>query len=113
MEPVLPPEYRKAAIEAVVRVLNEAFAADAAAVHALLCNRVPCNKALADHSTVQVMETPTAGKFPAVGTIGLLNGAMEVLTGERIASVWEPDSVPVGGEVPRNVFAGFRVYDPS
>ena len=77
----------------VLATLNEAYKSDAAAIHALICNRVPCNKRLADHPTVQVeLNAVASGKSYAVGMLGVLNGVVEKLTGERVAaSFGEPD----------------------
>lgn len=57
--------------------LNRAFEADPNAIHALLCNRVPCNQLLADDPCVQVDESPVlpAGNFQ-VGTLGLINAVL-------------------------------------
>jgi len=76
-----------------LRVLNEAYAADPAAIHALLCNRVPCNKKLADHKTIQVEMNKVASKNSfAVGMLGVINGIVEELTGESVAVEFsEPD----------------------
>ena len=41
-------------ITAALQTLNEACTADPGALHALICNRVPCNTALADHPPIQV-----------------------------------------------------------
>lgn len=88
-------------IHTAVRVLNEAFVADPSAIHALLCNRVPCNLALADHPTVQVQANPVIedGKTWTVGLIGMLNGVLEPLTGQRVAAQWEDGKL-----------LGFQVY---
>ena len=57
-------------------MLNRAFAADPDAVHAMVCNRVPCNNALADDPTVVVSAGLVAGSGPTVGMMGLLNGLL-------------------------------------
>jgi hypothetical protein len=55
----------------LVEFLNELTEIDRPAVAALIANRIPCNKTLADHPTVQV-----AGQHGGfhVGLLGLLNG---------------------------------------
>lgn len=63
--------------------------ADRKAVEALCGVRFPCNEALADHPTVQVCG---GGVSFEVGFVGLLNGAIEPATGERVAYV--PGSTP-------------------
>ncbi len=72
-------------MESALRALNEALAADPAAMTALLKHRVPCNAALRDHPTVQIgggVETPD------VGMLGVINGIIEPLSGKRIAAVY-------------------------
>ena len=78
----------------VLATLNEAYKSDAAAIHALICNRVPCNKKLANHPTVQVeLNTVASGKSYAVGMLGVLNGVVERMTGERVAASFrEPNA---------------------
>lgn len=69
--------------ETILRVLNEACAADRDAMLRLIETRVACNDALADHPTIQVANDPE-GK-PIVGVLGLINGLCEPLTGRRVA----------------------------
>lgn len=59
--------------EHVIAVLNEALAIDGSAIKALCELRVPCNKELADHPTIQVMANKEGTEFK-VGFIGILNG---------------------------------------
>lgn len=78
--------YRKAALECFLQVLNSAYEADPAAMHALVCNRVPCNQALADHPTVVAVTNKVAmGESYTVGMIGIINGICAAITGERVA----------------------------
>lgn len=96
-----------ALIDIAVRALNDAFAADPAAMHAMLCNRVPCNQALADHPSVVVTELPmlkTPSPQYAITTLGLINGVLSPLTGKRVMSVWD-DADPANP-----VLQGFEVY---
>ena len=53
-------------------LLNEALTLDPTAVATLVGMRVPCNKELADHSTVQVRQD--GENTFSVGLLGLLNG---------------------------------------
>lgn len=72
-----------------LHALNQAYTADHAALHALVCNRVPCNQALADHPTVLVdtnKVTPT--ETYAVGMLGIVNGVIEAMSGKRIAAMF-------------------------
>jgi len=55
-----------------INCLNEIFKHDPEAVALLVKNRIPCNKALAAHESVQVREN-CDGKF-SVGILGILNG---------------------------------------
>jgi hypothetical protein len=59
-------------IEDAVRILNEAIAADKTIGKSLFDYRVPCNQALADHTTIVVQELE--GEAYEVGVIGILNG---------------------------------------
>lgn len=90
-------------IETAVRVLNEALKADQLAITRLINHREACNDALADHPTVQVSSVlnPGAGWQTNVGALGILNGVLEAMTGERVMAVYD-DS---GSEV-----VEFRVY---
>ncbi len=76
-------------ITKVIESLNAALKADPAAIQALVDNGVPCNRALADHPTVQVRETGPDTFM--VGALGLINGVVEPLTGERVAVVISDD----------------------
>jgi hypothetical protein len=55
----------------IVEVMNSALEMDPAAVYALVESRVPCNRELADHPTIQV--SAEGGKY-GVGLLGVLNG---------------------------------------
>lgn len=69
-----------------VDVLNSAFNADPAAIHALICNRVPCNEKLAEHPTVLVhVNDLTEPESYAVGLIGIINGICTEITGSKVA----------------------------
>lgn len=97
-------------LETVLKVLNTAFQADPAAMHALCCLRIPCSEELADHPTIQVVTPPlhaTAKLQHAVGPIGLINGFVEPLTGKRIAMLFDDT------DAQRPFFAGFVVFDPA
>ena len=54
-----------------VAYLNELVRLDRPAMHALVESRVPCQEALADHPTVQVVSD---GEDAVVGFLGVLNG---------------------------------------
>lgn len=55
----------------IAALMNAALTADPDAINALLATRVPCNKALADHPTVQVGRESDGW---TLGPVGLLNG---------------------------------------
>jgi hypothetical protein len=60
-----------------VAAMNSAFAADPNAIHTLLCNRVPCNQALADDPFVQVDASPVLeDSHYQVGALGLVNAVL-------------------------------------
>jgi hypothetical protein len=50
--------------------LQKAFEADGNAIHSLICNRVPCNQALADDPFVQVDAVPVLS--PPAFQVGVL-----------------------------------------
>lgn len=58
-------------VDDALAVLNRAVASDPEAISALLEQRVPCNKALADDPTIQVASKDGAYH---VGILGILNG---------------------------------------
>lgn len=58
--------------DGVVGLLNEALALDSDAMNKLIHHREPCNKALAEHPTIQV--GAMNGSEISVGIVGLLNG---------------------------------------
>ncbi len=97
-----------AVIDSVLKTLNEAFAADPAAIHAILSNRVLCKMALADHPTIQVDQVAVLQepKPYAVGFLGLLNGVLEPVTGRRVASRWSDENGA-------HTLKGFCEYKPA
>ncbi len=91
-------------IEDILEVLNSAYKCDSNAIHALMFNRVPCNKDLANHPFVVVDDSKTLDdKVFMVGALGLINGIVEKLTGDRVAMVWDDSSGS-------NKFIGFIKY---
>ena len=62
-------------VEETLRFLNELLEVDRDAVAALIEQRVPCNKAMCEHATVQVDEKGH------VGLLGILNGLLGILNG--------------------------------
>ncbi len=97
-------------MKVTIDILNEAYVLDPAAVHALICNRVPCNVNLAEHGTVVVDENKVAtGDSFAVGALGLINGIISKLCPGRSVAVmfYEP------GENGRSKIAGFMEFKHS
>ena len=90
-----------------VATLNRAFAADPAAVHALLCNRVPCNLALADDPTIICGDEAVVPGF-TLGAIGLINGVLADLGLPLVASQWSDEADEQG----RRKLVGFQSYEP-
>ncbi len=89
----------------VLSVLNSAYEADPDAVHALICCRVPCNKALAGHSSVPVsVNQVTPLELPTIDVLSLLSAVSLVLTGYGLALSWSPDN----GDGTRKLL-GFRM----
>jgi hypothetical protein len=76
-------------IQLVINCLNDAFKQDPGAIHALMCNRVPCNAILAEHEHVVVEVPPVLDNDPvanyAVGTLGMINGVLTAAGLPRVA----------------------------
>lgn len=72
----------------IVDLLNELFELDPKAIEALVLNKVPCNKKLADHPTVTVTSRPGKRDYHMVGLVGILNGISN-LDGETIEGLYE------------------------
>lgn len=89
-----------------VCVLNRAWGADPAAIHALICHRVLCNQSLADDPTVVVDESDCGSGAFTLGTIGLLNGILEEMGLPKVAHRWADD---VNDGSPRKLL-GFQEY---
>jgi len=95
-------------INSAVKTLNEAYAADPAAVYALVTQKVPCNTALADHPTIVASECKTVPHpTSAVSPIGLLNGVLMAMCGEKIAHRWSPPDADN-----RRTLMNFERYKP-
>lgn len=90
----------------IISQLNEISETDPTAMEWLVDNRITCNKALADHPTVQVHARD--GIPPTVGMLGILNGIVGVIgEGERLAGFGLIAAVYDGD----NNFVGFRRTD--
>lgn len=70
-------------LETAVALLNEACRLDQSAMQQLAAHRIKCNEQLANHETIQVTSERE------LGFIGLINGIIERLTGERIAAIYD------------------------
>lgn len=75
-------------LDDAIDYLNELLDRDRPAIAAMVANRVPCNRGLADHPTVQVMQQH--GGYH-VGLLGVINGMFGVFNGTDgpIAAVFE------------------------
>lgn len=109
-----PGEMHTTVVHAAVDVLNRAFAADPNAIHALVCNRVPCNDDLAEDPTI-VAEYPrpindTQPTLFQVGALGLINGIIGEITGGLTVACQFSDKVDAMGA---SRLVGFQVYNPS
>lgn len=93
-------------IGSVIDCLNTAYEADRAAIHSLLCNRVPCNDELGRHQFVIVDFLP-GSECLTVGALGLLNGALAAAGMPRVAAKWENDSTKSAK------LLGFQEYTPD
>jgi hypothetical protein len=86
-----------------ISALNEAFKRDPAAMHALLCNRVPCNDQLVDDPHIIVEKNPVTDGY-TVGAMGLINGILTSLGLSVVAAKFSDDDDPK--------LLGFVTYDP-
>lgn len=73
------------AVVKAVNVLNLAYEQDPSAIWTLMNTYTKCNEIIADHPTVQVLEKEVEGKKEySLGFLGLLNGVIEEITGEKV-----------------------------
>lgn len=93
-------------IHTAVRILNEAFAADPQCLDNLFKRSWGCNQTLADHPTIQVRQDRQNDFL--VGMIGILNGVLEPMTGQRVAAKWSERDCDG-----HRFLLGFQVYEPA
>jgi hypothetical protein len=98
-EKIMPK--KSATPDDVIALLNEAFMLDPAAIRALVDHRVPCNKELANHPTIQCGTAESWRKrrpkdhgvaentVYVVGLLGLLNGILGGTKGGPIAANYD------------------------
>jgi hypothetical protein len=86
---------------AVAAFLHGLWRLDPQAIAELMTHRVPCNRSLADHPTVQV---GARGTGYMVGPLGILNGLLTSLGLPMVRAVVDDQS----GE-----FVGFTVHPPN
>lgn len=100
-------------LEQVIEVLNRAFRVDPNAIHALICNRVPCNEDLMEDPTIGVESPgPINGEEPhafQVGALGLLNGCLGEILGRTVAVRFGEPNPETGGAK----MQGFQAYVPT
>ena len=84
----------------ILELLNTAYEADPAAIHALICNRVPCNEKLADHKNIIVEVNKAVGKGESynVGMLGVLVGIIDALTNRKICAKFDEGKLVGFGE---------------
>ena len=92
-------------IEKSIEALNTALKADPAAINLLFRTKALCNQALADHPTMICDAADTllgASPIYFIRAIGVINGIIEPMTGQRIAEIYD-DAFP-------EEIIGFCVY---
>lgn len=79
-------------VDETIQYLNELLSLDRPAITALVVNRVPCNEALSEHKSAQIMEQH--GGF-YIGLLGILNGLFDTIDGKNgaIVAVWDEDGL--------------------
>lgn len=93
-----------------VELLNAAFAKDPNAVHALIINRVPCNREFAYDPHIPVDVVPVLpGEHFQVDAIGLINGILSANGMPLVAAKWSDERDEEG----RFKLVGFCEYKPS
>ena len=103
------PDPTEEPLATILRVLNEAVTADRQAVKDLLSHKVVCNQSMADHPDILVgTRTTEYGDENVLGTLGLLNGIIERVTGRRVAAVLTDPGPDGMRELQR-----FSVYTPD
>lgn len=76
------------AMQAVVDALNRALEADPNAMHAMLCNRIPCSSHLAADSVLFVTPNPMTGGC-TLDAFNLLNTMADAACGMVIQPVFD------------------------
>lgn len=85
-------------VDQAIAFLNHIVQIDREAVDRLIKTRVPCNKSLANHPTVQVgyqeNDNPKGDRFE-VGFLGIINGLFGIRDDKRgfICAMYEGDSI--------------------
>ena len=98
------------AANTTVKVLESAFKADPNAIHALVCNRVPCNQALADDPYIPVDIVPVLSDgCYQIGALGLINGILEANGLPKVAMKFSEEVDAKG----RAKLLGFCEYKPK
>lgn len=95
--------------EIAIKVLNEAFAVDPAAITALFENRIPCNVAMIDHPTIPVYPVSIQGDHVCVGTLGVINGILTAAGAPLICTEWTSAEPYQPGQASRLLMTGFRL----
>jgi hypothetical protein len=91
-----------------VAMLNAAFNADPNAIYTLICNRIPCNAAMANTPHVRTHRIRAKKNCNQIGALGLINGALSANGLPLVAASFEP----VTGQFGEPRLIGFVEYIP-
>lgn len=97
----------KEVFDKALETLNNACSYDENAIHALICNRVPCDKSMGEHSDLYV-ETKHGlfGDNYQLTVMGLVQGLVEAMTGCKLRASFTVN------ENLESVFQGFE-FEPE
>lgn len=82
-------EAKRAIVDAMVDILNQAFAVAPGEIHALICNCVPANQALLDMPHILV--DAHHEQFKTLSMIGVINGMLSAAGLPLVAIKWSED----------------------
>jgi hypothetical protein len=82
-------------VDVILQVMNELLQADPYATYSLCSQRVPCNRAVLDHPTVEAMAEKPDARYGWVGLVGILNGITQAIDGTKISLCTDNEMKPV------------------
>lgn len=107
--PNFPPAdksgYKAAIVDAMLDILNEAFAVAPGEMHALICNCVPANQGLIEMPHILV--DAYSDQFKTLSMMGVINGMLSAAGLFKVAIKWSEDRDERGAFE----LLGFRVYE--